>query len=135
MVAWGANAVRLSSDWSRKGNRKGETLWSLLSNIFNAFLKSASIQHDADLVLGGTVLARGTANIAHQLFGWYPRGWGGGFLAHLHSPWGYDEPEILHTSNRHFGPIGADAGQAVLISRGPLRFPKALERLARCYSR
>jgi hypothetical protein len=34
----------------------------------------------------------------------------GGFLAHLHSPWGYDEPEILRYSNRHFGPIGADAG-------------------------
>ena len=57
------------------------------------------------------VLARGAANIADQFFGWYPRGWDGGFLAHLHSPWGYDEPEILRYSNRQFGPIGADAGQ------------------------
>ena len=56
------------------------------------------------------VLARGAANIADQLFGWHTGGWGGGFLAHLHSPWGYDEPEILRYSNRHFGPIGADAG-------------------------
>jgi hypothetical protein len=39
-----------------------------------------------------------------------PNGWSGGFLAHLHSPWGYDEPEILRYSNRQFGPIGADAG-------------------------
>jgi hypothetical protein len=31
-------------------------------------------------------------------------------LAHLHSPRGYDEPEILRYSNRQFGLIGADAG-------------------------
>ncbi len=56
------------------------------------------------------VLARGATDIADKLFGWHPHGRGGGFLAHLHSPWGYDEPEILRASNRHFGPIGADAG-------------------------
>jgi len=67
-------------------------------------------QEDADFVLSGMVLARGAANIAHQLFGWHPRGRGGGFLAHLHFPWGYDAPEILRCSNRQFGPIGADAG-------------------------
>jgi hypothetical protein len=55
------------------------------------------------------VLARGAANIADQLFGWHPRGWGGGFLAYLHSPWGYDEPEILRYSNSEFGRLGADA--------------------------
>jgi hypothetical protein len=38
-------------------------------------------------------------------------GGGGGFLAYLHPPWGYDEPEILRYSNRQFGLIGADAGQ------------------------
>ena len=38
-------------------------------------------------------------------------GWGRGFLAHLHPPWGYDEPELLRYSNRQFGPIGADAGR------------------------
>jgi hypothetical protein len=64
------------------------------------------------LVLGGTVLARGAANITHQLFGLHTSGWDGGFLAHLHSPWGYDEPEILRYLNRQFGPIGADTGQA-----------------------
>jgi hypothetical protein len=41
------------------------------------------------------VLARGAASIADQFFGWYPRGRDGGFLARLHFPWGYDEPEIL----------------------------------------
>ena len=30
---------------------------------------------------------------------------------HLHSPWDDDEPENLRSSNRQFGPIGADAGQ------------------------
>jgi len=64
--------------------------------------------------LGRMVLARGAANIADQFFGWYPRGWDGGFLAPLHSPWGYDEPEILRYSNRQFGPIGADAGHSSL---------------------
>jgi hypothetical protein len=62
------------------------------------------------------VFARSAANIAHQLFGWRPHGWGKGFRAHLHSPWGYDEPEILRYSNRQFGPIGADAGQTARIS-------------------
>jgi len=57
------------------------------------------------------VLAHGAANIVDQFFGWHTGRWGGEFQAHLHSPWGYDEPEILRTSKRQFGPIGADAGQ------------------------
>jgi hypothetical protein len=57
------------------------------------------------------VFARGAANIAHQLIGWHPRGWGGGFLAHLHSPGGYDEPAILRYSIRQFGLTCADAGE------------------------
>jgi len=60
------------------------------------------------------VLARGTANVADQLFGWHPGWWGGEFLAHIHSPWGYDEPEILSYQIRQFSPIGADAGHTVL---------------------
>ena len=77
----------------------------------DAFPAAEPFQDNADLVLGGMVLARGAANIANQLFGWHTDGWGRGFLALLHSPWGYDEPEILRYSNRQFGPIGADAGQ------------------------
>ena len=65
------------------------------------------------LVLDGVAPACNAAIIADQFFGWHPRGWGGGFLAHLHSPWGYDEPEMLCHSNRQFAPIGADAGQAL----------------------
>ena len=52
---------------------------------------------------------RGAANIAHPLIGWHLRGCGGGFLVHLHSPRGYNEPEFLHYSQRHFGHIGVDA--------------------------
>lgn len=61
MVAWGANPVRLGGDWSRKGNRKGETLCPLFSNICNVFLAAEPFQEDADLVLSGMVLARGAA--------------------------------------------------------------------------
>jgi len=111
VVAWGANPIRLGGDWSRKGNRKGETLWPQLFNIFKALLEAEPFQGIPDLVLGGMALARGAANIAHQLFGWQPHWWVGGFLAYLHPPWGYDEPEILRYSNRQFGLIGADAGQ------------------------
>ena len=92
MVAWGANPVGLGGDWSRKGNRQRETLCLLLSIVFNAFLGAEPFRDDADLVLGGMVLARGAANIADQLFGWHATGWGGGLLAHLHSRWVYDEP-------------------------------------------
>ena len=63
------------------------------------------------------VLARGAAHIADQLFGWHPRGWGGGFLAHLHSAWCYDDPKILRYSNRQFGLIGADGGHFAKLIR------------------
>jgi len=86
VVAWGANAVRSNGDWSSGGNRKGETLCPLLSNICNALLAAEPFQDDADLVLGGMVLARSEANIADKLLSWHTGGWGGGFLAHLHSP-------------------------------------------------
>ena len=110
MVAWGGEPVRLGGDWSRKGNRKGETLCLLLSSIFNASLGAEPFHDNADIALGRMALARGTANIADQPFGWYPHGWGGGFLAYLHSPLGYGEPEILRYSNHQFRLIGADAG-------------------------
>ena len=89
-----------------------ETLCLLLSIVFNAFLGAEPFRDDADLVLGGMVLAHGAANIADQPFGWHATGWGGGLLAHLHSRWGYDEPETLRHSNRQFGTVGADGGNA-----------------------
>jgi hypothetical protein len=42
----------------------------------DAFLAAEPFPDDADLVLGGMVLARSTADIAQQLFGWHPRRWG-----------------------------------------------------------
>ena len=97
----------------------------------DAFLAAEPFQDDADLVLGGMVLARGAANITNQFFGWHPRGRGRGFLAHLHSPWGYDEPEILRASNRQYGPIGADARQpnSIFLPAIQSRFDLLSERL------
>ena len=88
MVAWGGEPVRLGGDWSSSGDQKGETLCPLLSNICNVFLAAEPFQEDADFVLGGMVLARSEANIADKLLSCHPRGLGGGFLAHLHSPLG-----------------------------------------------
>ena len=99
--------------WRRKGDWKCESLWSLLSSNFKAFLEASSFQDEAGLVLRGIVLARGAANIANQPFGRHPLRWGGAFLAHLHSTWGYDEPEILRYEIRQVGPIGAYAEHAV----------------------
>ena len=110
MVAWGANAVRLGGDWSSSGDREGETLWPLLSSIFNILLEDERFQDHADLVLGGMEHARRTAKNADRLFGCQPRGWGGRSLADLHSPWTYAEPEILRYANRQFGRLRAYGG-------------------------
>jgi hypothetical protein len=95
--------------------------------IFNILIAEQPHQDDADLVLSGMVLARGKANIADQFFGWRPCGWDGGFLLPLHSPWGYDEREILGYSNRQFGLMGADTGQhspTVAVPKNPEPFAK-----------
>jgi hypothetical protein len=34
VVAWGAKPVRLGGDWSREGDRIGETLWGGLGGSF-----------------------------------------------------------------------------------------------------
>ena len=73
--------------WRRKGNWKSETLWPLLSNIFNTFLGTEPFQDDADFVPGEMVLTHGAANIADQLFGTHPRGRSGGVSAGPLSPW------------------------------------------------
>jgi hypothetical protein len=94
-----------------EGDRKSERLWSPLSNMFNAFLGSRPFQDVMDSVLGGMALARGAGNTADELFGWHPRGRGGGLLANLPSHRGINGPDILRHSNRQFGLVGADAGQ------------------------
>ena len=60
--------------WRSKGDRVSESLSPLLSIIFNDFLSVEPFHDAADFVLGGIVLARGTANIADQLFGWHATG-------------------------------------------------------------
>ena len=113
MVAWGANLVRLGGDWSSSGDQEGETLWLLFLNIFNAFLEDEPFPDNADLVLGGIVLARGAANIAHKLFGSHSGRESGGFLAHSHTPGGDGAPEIINSLNQPFSPIEADEGSQV----------------------
>ena len=45
--------------WRRKGDRKGERLWSLLFNTFNILIECEPFQSNADFVIDGLVLARG----------------------------------------------------------------------------
>ncbi len=73
-------------------------------DLRHGILRSKPFQDAAGLVLGGMVLVRSAANIAGQLSRWHPRGWGGGFLAHLHSPWDYDELEIFVTQIENLVP-------------------------------
>ncbi len=42
--------------------------------MFNAFQGAESFHDNADIALGGMVLAHGTTNIADRHFGWHPRG-------------------------------------------------------------
>jgi hypothetical protein len=76
----------------------------------DAFLAAQAFEDDADLVLGRVVLPGHAADVAHQLLGRRLGGGGEGFLAHLHSPRGYDEPEILRSSTTPFRLKGADVG-------------------------
>lgn len=66
MVAWGAKPFRLFGDWSSSGDEKPETLWSLLSNIFNTFLGAEPCQEVTELVLGRMVLRRYTASVTDR---------------------------------------------------------------------
>ncbi|MFN7275993.1 MAG: hypothetical protein ACK5TI_01245 [bacterium] len=70
----GGESVFVPRKWRRKGNRQRETLCLLLSNIFNVFLGAEPFHDNADIALGGMVLAHGAANIADQPLGWYPHG-------------------------------------------------------------
>ena len=40
-------------------------------------------QDDVDLIFGGMVIPLKAGSIADQLFGWQPRGWSRGILAHF----------------------------------------------------
>src|SRR5690606_32756403 len=67
-----------------------------------------ALQHDADLLLGRILLAGCAADVFDDLL--CRRFPGSGFLSHLRSFEGYDEPEILRSQLSRFGPISADAG-------------------------
>ncbi len=96
--AAGSSAVHVpTAPNQRRGVGKGTVKATVSEDLRHCFLRAQAFQNDADLVLGGMVFACGTANIAHQLFGWHQRGRGGRLLAHLHSRWCYDEPEILRS--------------------------------------
>ena len=73
----GLRACLRKGRWRRKGNREGNRLWPVVFNIFNALIECGPFQDDADLAIGGMVLARDAASIAVQFFGWRPRGWDG----------------------------------------------------------
>jgi hypothetical protein len=71
-----------------------------------------AFEDDTDLVLGRMMLAGGATDVAHHPLGWQLGGGGGGSRAHLHSPEGYDEPDILRSSTPPLRLKGADAGQS-----------------------
>jgi hypothetical protein len=70
----GLGACLRKGKWRRKGNREGNRLWPIVFNIFNALIECGPFRDDADLAIGGMVLARDAASIAVQFFGWRPRG-------------------------------------------------------------
>ena len=53
------------------------------AQLGDAVLPAQAVQHDADLVLGGIMLARGAADVVHDPLGWGFMGQG--FCSHLRS--------------------------------------------------
>src|SRR4051794_39155332 len=80
------------------------------AQLGNAGFAANPVQHDSDLVFSRIVLARRAADVLYKLFGRPVRC--PGFLSHLRSLNGYDEPEILLSSPHRFCPMSADAGQS-----------------------
>src|SRR5262249_59304320 len=63
----------------------------------NAVFAAKSIEYDPNLILSRIVFARRSPNLSDDLFGRRLRC--PGFLSHLRSLIGYDEPEILLSSS------------------------------------
>jgi hypothetical protein len=53
---------------------KNRNSLALTFSYYQYFTRMRAPQDNADIALGGMVLAHGTANIADQVFGWHPRG-------------------------------------------------------------
>jgi hypothetical protein len=68
------------------------------AQLRDAVLAAKAVEHDTDLLIGRILLARGSPNVLHDPLG--RRLLVLGFLSHLHSLNGYDEPEILPSSTR-----------------------------------
>src|SRR5262245_10931800 len=81
----------------------GPAVVETLGNAFaatelgNRLFAAQAVQHDADLLFGRVAFAHRPADAFDDLLG--RQGVGVGFLSHLRSPEGYDEPEILPSSN------------------------------------
>ena len=72
-------------------------------------LSTQAVEDDTDLFFGRELPPRGAADVFDELLG--RRVGGVGFLSHLRSMKGYDEPKILRTSSRQVYLTGADVGQ------------------------
>src|SRR5262249_27686001 len=80
----------------------------------NAVFAAKSIEYDPNLIFSRIVLPRRPPNVSDDLFG--GRLCRPGFLSHLRSSIGYDEPEILLSSPHSFCPIRADVEQPESIA-------------------
>src|SRR4029077_18442034 len=79
------------------------------AELSDAFLATQALEHDADLLFCRELSACRPPDVFHDLFRRFLHR--PGFLSHLRSWKGYDEPEILPSSTRQICLIGADAGQ------------------------
>src|SRR6202023_2658197 len=78
------------------------------AQLGDALLAAQAFQHNADLLFCRELPACRPPDVFHDLFRRFLHR--PGFLSHLRSLKGYDEPEILPSSTRPICLIGADAG-------------------------
>src|SRR5580700_5596571 len=83
------------------------------AELSDAFLAAQALKHDADLRFGRELSACRPPDVFHDLFRRFLHR--PGFLSHLRSLKGYDEPEILPSSTRQICLMGADVGQRTCI--------------------
>src|ERR1700675_1451858 len=84
------------------------------AQLGDALLAAQALQHNADLLFCRELPACRPPDVFHNLFRRFLHR--PGFLSHLRSLKGYDEPEILPSSTRPICLIGADAGQTGAFS-------------------
>src|SRR6202047_895216 len=78
------------------------------AKLCDALLAAQALQHDTDLLFGREFPPRHAADVLHDLFRRFLHR--PGFLSHLRSLKGYDEPEILPSSTRPICLMGAGVG-------------------------